>query len=101
MAIWAPSRSDQIATRPATSHCRALGAVPATGHSAAPAPTRPKEKVQMVSTQPELPVRCCTIQAPAIRIENDTAIAASASRYRIVMQNPGGQRTFPKYAQVK
>ena len=42
----------------------------------------------MVSTQPELPVRCCTSQAPAIRTDSETAIAASASRYKMVMQNP-------------
>jgi hypothetical protein len=41
-------------------------AAPATGQSALPASTRPSAKVQMVSTQPELPVRCCTTQAPAI-----------------------------------
>ena len=86
IAIWMPSRSDQIATSAATSHCRALGAAPATGHSALPAPTSPSEKVQMVSTQPELPVRCCTTQATAIRIDSDSAIAASAPRYTIVMQ---------------
>lgn len=63
-------------------------AVPATGQSALPAPTRPSAKVQMVSTQPELPVHCCTTQAPAIRIASETAMAASAPRYRTVMQNP-------------
>ena len=75
-----PNRSDQIATRAATSHCRAFGAAPPTGHNALPAPTRPTEKVQIVSTQPELPVRCCTSQAPAISNESDTAMAASAQR---------------------
>jgi hypothetical protein len=29
------------------------------------------------------------------------AMPASASRYGIVMQKPGGQPTFAKYAQVK
>src|SRR5260370_9842758 len=60
----------------------------ATGHSALPAPVRPSEKVQMVSTQPELPVRCCTRKAPEIRIDSETAMAPSASRYKMVMQNP-------------
>jgi hypothetical protein len=87
-AICAPNRSDQTATRAATRHCLALGAAPATGHSALPTPTRPSEKVQMVSTQPELPVRCCTRKAPAIRSDSETAMAASASRYKMVMQNP-------------
>ena len=36
----------------------------------------PSEKVQMVSTQPELPVRCCTTQAPVIRTDSETAIAS-------------------------
>ena len=79
-AICEPSRSDQTATRLATSHCRALGAAPSAGHSAPMAPVSPSENVQMVSTQPELPVRCCTIQASAIRIDNDNAIPAKASR---------------------
>ena len=83
-AMCRPSRSDQIATNAATSHCLALGSRPATGHSALPAPTSPSENVQMVSTQPELPVRCCTIQAPAIRSDSDSAIAASASRYKVI-----------------
>jgi hypothetical protein len=48
------------------------------GHSALPAPTTPSEKIQMVSTRPELPVRCCTIQAIAIRIESDSATAAQS-----------------------
>ena len=38
----------------------------------APAPIRPSAKVQIVSTQPELPVRCCTTQATAIRTESET-----------------------------
>jgi len=69
-------------------HCPALAAAPSTSHSVLPAPTRPSAKVQMAPTQPELPVRCCTTQAPAIRIDSDTAMAASASRYKMVMQNP-------------
>src|SRR3984957_3318945 len=77
-----PSRSDQIATRAATSHCRAFGAAPDIGHSALPAPTSPSEKVQMVSTQPELPVLLCTSHAPAIRADSDSAIAAKPSRYQ-------------------
>jgi hypothetical protein len=40
----------------------------------------------MVSTQPELPVRCCTSHAPAIRTDKDSAIAAKASRKKIIMQ---------------
>jgi hypothetical protein len=40
----------------------------------------------MVSTQPELPVRCCTIQAPAIMTESDAAMATNASRYKAVMK---------------
>ena len=101
IAMCTPSRSDQIATKAATSHCRAFGAAPPTGHSALAAPTSPTANVQMVSTQPELPVRCCTIQAPAIRIDSDTAIAASASRYKIVMQKPVnrcGVKDLSKYA---
>ena len=80
-AMCKPSRSDQIATKAATIHCLAFGGLPATGHNALPAPTSPSENVQMVSTQPELPVRCCTIQAPAISTDRDSAIAASASKY--------------------
>jgi hypothetical protein len=83
-AICTPSRNDQIATRTATSHCRAFGAPFESGQSALAAPTRPTENVQIVSTQPELPVRCCTTQAPAIRIESDSAIAASATKYEII-----------------
>src|ERR1700736_6629532 len=86
-AICEPSRSDQIATNAATSHCRASGALPPIGHSALPTPTSPTENIQMVSTQPELPVRCCTVQAMAIRIESDSAIAASASRCKTIVQN--------------
>ena len=103
-AMCEPSRTDQIATRAATSHCRALGAAPATGHSAEPAPTKPSENVQIVSTQPELPVRCCTSQAPAIRIDMDTAIKTSASRYRIVMESPDKRLKLgvsDKYATVQ
>jgi hypothetical protein len=99
-----PSRTDQIATSAATNHCRAFGEAPATGQSAEPAPTRPSENVQIVSTQPELPVRCCTSHAPVIRIDNDTAIAASASRYKIVMKSPDkplNACAFHKYAPVQ
>jgi hypothetical protein len=49
-------------TSAATSHCRAFGASPPTGQSALAAPTSPTENVQTVSTQPELPVRCCATQ---------------------------------------
>jgi len=52
-------------------------------------PRNPSEKVQIVSTQPELPVRCCTTQAPAISTESDAAMATSALRYNAVMKNPG------------
>src|SRR5471032_3395316 len=100
-AICEPSRSDQIATKAATSHCRAFGALPETGHSALPAPVSPTENVQMVSTQPELPVRCCTIQATAIRIESDSAIASRASKYKTTMQKPVNRlkrQRFVKYA---
>ena len=41
----------------------------------------------MVSTQPELPVRCCTTQAQAIKTQSDSAIASSAQRYTIVIWN--------------
>jgi putative hemolysin len=57
----------------------------------------------MVSTQPELPVRCCTAHASAISTESATAIQVSASRYKMVMQNPAKsltRQTFMKYAQV-
>src|ERR1700686_3316721 len=104
-----PSRSDQIATNAATSHCLAFGAEPATGHSALAAPTSPSENVQMVSTQPELPVRCCTIHAAAIRTDRDTAIAARASRYKAsgyqtTIRNPANsltRQTFSKYVQAQ
>src|SRR5436190_24158089 len=82
-----PSRSDQVATSAATIHCLTFGG-PAIGHSALAAPTRPSEKVQMVSTQPELPVRCCTRKAPAIRIEREAAIRTRAARQVSVMQIP-------------
>ena len=55
----------------------------------------------MVSTQPELPVRCCTIQAPAIRTDSDSAIAASASRYKQSCKKPVKRlrrQSFVKYA---
>jgi hypothetical protein len=55
----------------------------------------------MVSTQPELPVRCCTSQAPAIGADSDSAIAASASKYKITLQKPVKllwRQTFVKYA---
>src|SRR5579871_2065881 len=83
IAMCTPSRSDQAPTKAATSHCREFGASPATGHNAAPAPTKPTENVQMVSTQPELPVRCCTTQAPIIKIESEAAMATSAPKYEI------------------
>ena len=60
------------------SHCRALGAAPPIGHHPLAAPTGPSEKV-----------RCRTTQAPAIRTESDTAIAASTRKYKGVMKNPG------------
>jgi hypothetical protein len=86
MAICTPNRNDQIDTNAATSHCRAFGAAPPIGHSALPAPVSPTENVQMVSTQPELPVRCRTIQASDMRIESDTAIRASASKATMITQ---------------
>jgi hypothetical protein len=46
----------------------------------------------MVSTQPELPLRCCTSQASVIRIDIDTAMPANASKAKTVMRNPGNQR---------
>src|SRR5258707_12705587 len=58
---------------------RASDAVPAIGHNARPSPTTPTEKVQMISTRPELPVRRCAIQAMAISTESDIMIATSAS----------------------
>jgi hypothetical protein len=87
-AMCEPSRIDQIATKAATRHCRGLGAAPAIGHNALAAPVSPSENVQMVSTQPELPVRCCTSHAPAIRTDSATAIATTASRYERIMQMP-------------
>jgi hypothetical protein len=62
-----------------------FGAIPAIGQSALAAPTSPTEKVQMVSTQPELPLRCCTTQANAISSASETAIAAAALRYKAVI----------------
>ena len=55
---------------------------------------RPRENVQMVSTQPELPVRCCTSQAPTVRTDSESAVAASASKYRTVMQSPAKSPSF-------
>jgi len=86
-AMCMPSRNDHTATSAATSHCRAFGAVFSSGQSELPAPTKPTENVQMVSTQPELPVRRCTTQAPAIRTESASAITASAARYETI-RNP-------------
>jgi len=88
-------------TRPATSHCRALGAVPATGHSALPVPTRPRERVQMVSTQPELPVRCCTNQAP--RHQDRERYGDGRQRFEIQNCHAKSRWTtnVSKYAQVK
>jgi hypothetical protein len=51
------------------------------------APTSPSENVQMVSTQPELPVRCCTIHAPAISADSESAIAAIAQRYKPIQNS--------------
>ncbi len=79
MAMWTPSRSDQIATRAATSHCRGFGISPATGQSALAAPVSPTANVQMVSTQPELQVRSRTTHAIPIRTDSDTAMATRAS----------------------
>jgi hypothetical protein len=42
----------------------------------------------MMSIQPEFPVCCRTSQPLAISTDSDTAIAASASRYKTVMQKP-------------
>jgi hypothetical protein len=47
--------------------------------SAASAPTPPVPNVQVTSTQPELPVRCCINQAPVIAMESATAIIAVAA----------------------
>ena len=55
------------------------GAPPSIGASAEAAPTSPSENVQMVSTQPELPVFCCTTQASAISTDSASAMPASAS----------------------
>src|SRR5262249_29141306 len=74
------------------------------GHSALPAPTKPTAKVQIVSTQPELPVRCCTTQANAIRIASESAMVASPPR-NIAMQKirpkPVQCRSFAKYVRFK
>ena len=40
-----------------------IARAPPTGHKALQMPTSPSEKVQHVSTQPELPVRCGATQA--------------------------------------
>jgi hypothetical protein len=61
---------------------------PAIGHSAPTAPFKPSEKVQMVSTQPELPVRRCTSQALAIRTDSASAIAARPPKYQMIMPLP-------------
>ena len=57
---------------------------------------KPSETVQIASTQPALPVLGYTIQVPAIRTESKTATAASASRYRTVMKNPGWTKNVSK-----
>src|SRR5260370_18059329 len=60
------------------------------GHSALPDPA-----------SPELPVRCCTVQAMAIRIESDSAIPARASRCKTIMQKSVHRlmrQRFVKYA---
>jgi hypothetical protein len=59
---------------------------------ALPAPVKPSANVQMVSTQPELPVHYWTSQAPLIRTDSVTAIAANASRYQRIMQIPAKRR---------
>jgi len=69
-----------------------LGAAPPSGQSALPAPTSPTAKVQIVSTQPEFPVRCCTAHAPAIRTDSETAIATNASKYKMLIQKPTNRR---------
>jgi hypothetical protein len=54
-----------------------------------------------VSTQPELPVRCCTAHAPVIRIDRHSAMTASASRCKMTMQKPANRpkrQRFVKYA---
>ena len=62
----------------ATIHCRAGNASVENCHSAATAPTSPNRERQMVSTQPELPVRCCTIQAAAISAQSGVGMTTSA-----------------------
>jgi hypothetical protein len=77
-AMCSPSRNAQANTSAATIHCRAGKDSVENGHSAAPTPTSPTAKVQMVSTQPELPVRCWTIQATAISRQSPAAMAITA-----------------------
>src|SRR5437667_11129222 len=101
MPIWPPSRNAQTATRVATSHCRAVGTVAPIGQSAPAAPTRPTDKVQIVSTQPELPLRCCTTQASAIRTDSDSAmtdsdIAPTAPRSKTLLAKPDAGKVLPE-----
>jgi hypothetical protein len=86
IAICSPSRSDRIIAKAARIYCLAFGPNPI-GHSALAAPTSPIAKVQIVSTRPALPVRCWTSHAPAMVIESESAIPASAAGPEII-QNP-------------
>ena len=53
-----------------------------------------EEKVQIVSTQPELPVRCCTSQAPAIRIESATAMPPALRDTKLSCKIPVDNQRF-------
>ena len=68
-----------MAAKAATINCRGSYA-PAIGVKAATAPVRPSPKVQTVSTQPELPVRCWMTQATDMIADRATEIEMSAAK---------------------
>ena len=78
MAMCSPSRRVQAMTSAATMNCRDGNASCAKRPQRRDHADEPVENVQMVSTQPELPVRCWMIQAAAISVPSAAAIAASA-----------------------
>src|SRR3984893_16808643 len=62
---------------------------------------RKMNSLRGIPTEPESPVRCCTIQTPAIETGSATAMAASASRRKTIMGNHAKSRhvrRFMKYA---
>jgi hypothetical protein len=69
IAVCTPGRSDQIATRAATSHCRAFGAAPPICHSALAAPVNPPKREEALRQTVDL-------------ADGQTILDSAAARYR-------------------